>query len=171
MEGGVRVVARPPGLLGVRAHQLRVYALAARVTEARWIACSVKDDLGFGLTPGGELQLQTTICNEIRQSREPVVINNVAEDKVWCGHHTPAMYGFQSYISMPIILADGSFFGTLCAIDPRPARLKTPEVIGMFRLFAELIAKNLEANRRLADTESALLEERADSGLREQFMA
>ena len=37
------------------------------------------------------------------------------------------MYGFQSYISMPIILTDGSFFGTLCAIDPRPRKLNNPE--------------------------------------------
>jgi GAF domain-containing protein len=57
------------------------------------------------------------------------------------------MYGFQSYISVPIVLADGSFFGTLCAIDPRPARLSTPEITGMFRLFAELIAKHLDAHR------------------------
>ena len=35
------------------------------------------------------------------------------------------MYGFQSYISTPIFLKDGSFYGTLCAIDPRPAKLKT----------------------------------------------
>ena len=70
-----------------------------------------------------------------------------------------------------IILADGSFFGTLCALDPRPARVNTPETIGMFRLFAELIAKHLDASRKLAATESALLEERAESELREQFIA
>lgn len=147
------------------------FAAVARVTEDRWIACSVQDEIDFGLKPGGELKVETTICHEIRQSREPVVINSVAEDHVWCAHRTPAMYGFQSYISMPIILADNSFFGTLCAIDPRPARLNTPETIGMFRLFAELIAKHLDANRKLAATESALLEERADSDLREQFIA
>jgi signal transduction histidine kinase len=117
------------------------------------------------------LQIDTTICNEIRHSREPVIIDNVAEDDVWCAHATPAMYGFQSYISMPIILADGSFFGTLCAIDPRPARLNTPETIGMFRLFAELISKHLDASRKLALTESALREERAVGELREQFIA
>jgi K+-sensing histidine kinase KdpD len=51
----------------------------------------------------------------------------------------PRFYGFQSYISAPIFRPGGGFFGTLCAIDPRPARLNTPETIGMFRLFAELI--------------------------------
>src|ERR1700744_1120095 len=129
------------------------FAAVARVTEDRWIACSVLDEISFGLKPGGELQVETTICHEIRQRREPVVIDNVAEDDAWRCHATPAMYGFQSYISMPIILADGSFFGTLCAIDPRPVPLKTPKTIGMFRLFAELIAKHLEAARKLAQVE------------------
>jgi GAF domain-containing protein len=55
---------------------------------------------------------------------------------------------------MPIILSDGTFFGALCAIDPRPARLDTPQTIGMFKLFAELIATHLEAADRLAVTEA-----------------
>ncbi len=147
------------------------FAAVARVTEERWIACGVQDEIGFGLAPGGELKVETTICNEIRESRQPVIIDNVAEDRHWCQHATPAMYGFQSYISIPIILADGSFFGTLCAIDPRPARLSAPEVTGMFKLFAELIGKHLDAARKLAATESALTEERAVAELREQFIA
>jgi signal transduction histidine kinase len=147
------------------------FAAVARVTQDRWVACSVLDEISFGLKPGGELKIESTICNEIRQSRQAVVIDHVAEDADWCNHGTPAMYGFQSYISMPIILADGSFFGTLCAIDPRPARLNRPEIIGMFRLFADLIAKHLDAERKLAVTQSALVEERTDSGLREQFIA
>jgi GAF domain-containing protein len=73
----------------------------------------VRDEIAFGLTAGGELKLETTICHEIRQSGQAVVIDNVADDIAYCGHHTPAKYGFQSYISMPIILADGSFFGSL----------------------------------------------------------
>ncbi len=168
----VSSIAAVPTILDVvcRTTGMR-FAAVARVTEDRWVACGVLDKIEFGLKPGSELSLETTICNEIRQSREAVVIDNVAEDAAWCKHATPAMYGFQSYISMPIILADGSFFGTLCAIDPRPARLKTPEVTGMFRLFAELIAKHLDAGHRLAATESALLRERAESELREQFMA
>lgn len=147
------------------------FAAVARVTEDRWIACSVKDEIQFGLKPGGELEVETTICNEIRQSRQPVVINNVAEDAVYCGHHTPARYGFQSYVSMPVVLPDGSFFGTLCAIDPRPARVNTPEIIGMFKLFAELIAVHLDAIEDMETSQANLLDERKNSELREQFIA
>jgi signal transduction histidine kinase len=165
-------IAAVPTILDVvcRATGMR-FAAVARVTNDRWVACSVLDEIDFGLKPGGELRIETTICHEVRDRRQAVVINNVAEDDAWRDHPTPAMYGFQSYISMPIILGDGYFFGTLCAIDPRPARLNTPEIIGMFRLFAELIAKHLDADRKLAATETALLEERADSELREQFIA
>jgi signal transduction histidine kinase len=147
------------------------FAAVARVTGDKWVACSVRDDIAFGLQPGGELRIETTICNEIREHREAVVINNVAEDEVYCGHQTPAMYGFQSYISVPILLPDGAFFGTLCAIDPKPHMLNTPEVIGMFKLFAELIAFHLDANTRLATSAATLSHEREESELREQFIA
>ncbi|HEY6123542.1 MAG TPA: GAF domain-containing sensor histidine kinase [Steroidobacteraceae bacterium] len=147
------------------------FAAIARVTDDRWIACSVRDEIGFGLAAGGELNIETTICNEIRQHREPVVIEHVAEDRKFFNHPTPALYGFQSYISMPIILPGGEFFGTLCAIDPKPARVNTPAIVNTFRLFAELIAFHLDADRRLAVSEAALLNERETARLREQFIA
>lgn len=132
------------------------FSAVARVTEDRWIACAVRDDIAFGLQPAGELRVETTICNEIRQSGRLVVIDHVAEDAQFCRHPTPAMYGFQSYISVPIRLRDGRFFGTLCAIDPRPARVNTPETIGMFTLFAELIAFHLDSRQRVAELEACV---------------
>ena len=147
------------------------FAAVARVTEDRWVACSVRDEIQFGLEPGGELRAEITICSEVRDKRQAVVINNVAEDPVFCGHPAPAMYGFQSYISMPIVLPNGDVFGTLCALDPRPARVNTPEAIGMFKLFADLIAFHLDAHQRLATSEATLLTERESAELREQFIA
>jgi signal transduction histidine kinase len=147
------------------------FAAVARVTEDRWIACGVLDTIAFGLQPGGELKVETTICNEIRQSGEAVIIDHVAEDGAYRGHHTPAQYGFQSYISMPIVMPDGRFFGTLCAIDPKPAQLNRPEIIGMFKLFADMIAFHLDAHERLEQTAAILADERRTAELREQFIA
>ena len=147
------------------------FAAVARVTEARWIACAVRDDIGFGLKPGEELPVQTTICDQIRRDDHFVVIDHVAEDEIFRSHATPVMYGFQSYISVPIRMPDGRFFGTLCAIDPRPAVINTPAIVGMFRLFADLIAYHLDAQKRLQVSETALLNERKSAELREQFIA
>lgn len=147
------------------------FTAVARVTEDRWITCASRDELAFGLKPGDELKVESTICHEIRQSREPVIIDDVDKDAVYCSHHTPAQYGFKSYISMPIILADGSFFGTLCAIDPKPRTLDTPEVVGMFKLFAELISFHLDAADRIEASEVRLASEQKSAELREQFIA
>jgi len=147
------------------------FAAIARVTKEKWVACAVRDDINFGLLPGGELQLESTICHEIENSKQGVIIDHVAEDINYCDHHTPAMYGFQSYISMPIILKDGRFFGTLCAIDPHPARLNNPETIGMFKLYADLISFHLNAVEQLSLSENRLQEEKENSELRDQFIA
>jgi hypothetical protein len=147
------------------------FAAVARVTEDKWVACSVRDEILFGLKPGGELILETTICNEIRQTHQSVVIDHVEKDKIYSDHHTPAMYGFQSYISVPIYKKDGSFFGTLCAIDPKPHQLNTPEILGMFNLFTDLISFHLQAIEQVSVIESKLKNEQITAGLREQFIA
>lgn len=147
------------------------FAAIARVTEDRWVTCSALDKIAFGLKPGDELKVETTICHEIRQCETAVIIDHVDQDELYATHHTPAMYGFQSYISVPIIRKDGSFFGTLCAIDPKPARLNTPEVTNMFTLFADLISFHLHAIDQLDFTEAKLTEERRIAELREQFIA
>lgn len=94
------------------------FCAVARVTDARWIAVQVIDQLEFGLDAGKELELKTTICDEIRQSGERVVIDDVDGNIEWQTHHTPMMYGFKSYVSLPLFSPDRHFFGTLCAIDP-----------------------------------------------------
>lgn len=147
------------------------FAAVARVTDARWIACAVRDEINFGLQPGGELEVKSTICDEIRDSNQRVVIDHVAADPHFCAHHTPAQYGFQSYISVPLRYPDGRFFGTLCAIDPRPARLNNVETIGMFEMFADLIGYHLDAADRLALSEQTLAQIQQDSELRDQFIA
>lgn len=147
------------------------FAAVARVTPDHWVACSVDDRINFGLTAGGELKIETTICHEIRMSRAPVIIDDVDADPVYRSHHTPLMYGFKSYISVPIILPNGKMFGTLCAIDPNPKRVSRTEVANAIKLFADLIGTLLAAGDSVALAESNLSDEKATSRLREQFIA
>ena len=147
------------------------FAAIARVTDEKWITCGVRDEILFGLEPGDELKLETTICHEIRQNGAAVVIDHVDQDENFRNHHTPAMYGFQSYISVPIIRKDGTFFGTLCAIDPKPAQLNNVAIMGMFTLFADLISFHLNSIEQLAISNAQLDEERKIAELREQFIA
>lgn len=121
------------------------FAAVARVTEDRWIACQVADQVEFGLKPGDELEIQKTICNEIRQCGKEVVIDHVGADPEWRTHPVPAMYGFQAYASLPIFLNDGSFYGTLCTLDASPRALSARATIGVLRRHADRIGELLSA--------------------------
>lgn len=147
------------------------FAAVARVTEQKWVACAVDDSIDFGLKPGGELVLESTICHEIRQHRQPVIFGQASAHPVFSLHHTPRTYGLESYISIPIIRADGAFFGTLCAIDSLPAELQDATITQTLTLFAQLIAMNLDSQNTLEDTQVALEEAHKLGKLREQFVA
>lgn len=134
------------------------FAAIARVTQDRWIACSVRDEILFGLEEGGELEIETTICNDIREVKKAVIIDEVDKSEIYCNHPTPKLYGFQSYISVPIILKSGEFFGTLCAIDPKPALLNNAKTIGMFNLFSELISFHLQSVQLIERSNNAVLD-------------
>jgi signal transduction histidine kinase len=147
------------------------FAAVARVTENTWTACAVDDRIEFGLSPGGQLDVKTTLCIEARSAREPIAIDQASTDPRYCHHPTPTLYQIESYISVPIIFPDGRYFGNLCAIHPAPALVANPRVIGMFEGFARLIGSQLHSESNRERDASRLRDERASGELRDQFIA
>jgi GAF domain-containing protein len=74
------------------------------------------------------------------------VFDDVIDDPAWETHAVPLFYGFRSYASFPIILSDGSFYGTLCAIDPDARHVSSTAVVAALRDRASRIAKLLSAS-------------------------
>lgn len=168
----IRSIDAVPVILSMVKHITGMrFAAVARVTEQKWIACAVDDSINFGLQPGGELVLESTICHEIRQHRKPVIFGHASQDPVFSRHHTPRIYGLESYISIPIIKANGDFFGTLCAIDSVTAKLDDPAIEKTLTLFAQLIAMNLDTQRDLHAAQASLVDANESARLREQFIA
>lgn len=147
------------------------FAAVARVTDTHWTACAVRDDLGFGLGVGGELELATTLCNEIQGNHQAIVIDQASSDPQYCAHHTPRIYQFESYISVPVLRTDGSFFGTICALDPRPANLRQSAILPMMESFARVLALQMENDDHHQLTAAALIQEREIGDFRDQFIA
>jgi GAF domain-containing protein len=153
----IQKIAAIPKILASVAHLTGMrFAAVARVTDEQWVACAVHDALEFGLLPGDQLELESTICNEIRQHHAPVVFGKASGHPAYARHHTTLRYGLESYISVPIFRADGDFFGTLCAIDNRPADIEAPAVVESLQVFAELIGLQLELVEKLEATTEQL---------------
>ena len=147
------------------------FAAVARVTDESWTACAVHDSINFGVMTGHQLDVNTTLCVEVKGRLDAIVIDHVSTDPIYSQHRTPKLYGFESYVSVPIVLPSGSYFGNLCAIDRKPAHVSQPQIVSMFRRFAHLIALQLEGDAVHARANAELLDERAASELREQFIA
>lgn len=147
------------------------FAAVARVDAGSWTACAVDDRIAFGLKRGDQLDLDTTLCKEVREARRAIVIDDVSQDSVYCGHPTPHLYGLRSYISVPIVLPDGEYFGNLCALDPLPARVSEARIVSTFEHFARLIATQFAAERRSELAQQALRDAHSLADLREQFIA
>lgn len=147
------------------------FAAVARVTADRWVACRTVDEVNFGLASGDEIEIQSTFCQSVRESAQKVLFNDVATDDVYRNHPIAMKFGIVSYASIPILRSDGTFFGTLCAIDTVPRNIKHPRAVAMLEMFADLIGRSLETEERLSAQEELVENERRLARLQEEFVA
>ncbi|HUD33197.1 MAG TPA: HAMP domain-containing sensor histidine kinase [Variovorax sp.] len=115
--------------------------------------------------------METTPCLEVRNQLAPIVIEHASIDPVFSRHQTPKLYKFESYVSVPIVLRDGSHFGNLCALDPLPRPIAEPKVQAMFAAYATLLGHLLDGELAHEDTVRLLAAERSLAVSREQFIA
>lgn len=147
------------------------FVCIARVTADSWHSCAVLDKLDFGLKVGGQLDVKTTLCDEVRATNSAIIIDSVRDSERYCQHHTPQIYGFQSYFSIPLYRPSGEYFGTLCGLDPEKAELSSRTTANTLTLFAELISRQLASEVVLREATAALSDEKEVAKLREQFVA
>ena len=147
------------------------FAAVARITDSTWVACAVEDRIGLEISVGVALEAQTTLCSESRALRQPIVIDHASRGDAFRDHRMPLSYRIESYLSMPIVRSNGEYFGNLCAMDRQPRVVSDPQTLAMFRIFADLIAMQLDSEERQDASDQALLDATAASDLREQFIA
>ena len=171
VEAATRVEALPKILDVVCRSSGMGFSVLARVTENRWVACGVQDNIPIGIGPADELDVETTVCHHVYQHRSNVVVDDAMASDIYRHHPTRTRYGFRSIVSVPVVMPGGAFFGTLSAFDLQPRRLGAPETVRSFELFADLIAMHIHRELELETSRRELLLERQIAELREQFIA
>lgn len=107
---------------------------------------------GCDIAPGTTLELGATILTGIDGSVEPspLLVRDISTDPVWADHAAAAAFPkIGSYLGVPIHLGDGSFFGTLCGVDPVPRPLSRRQA-ELLIVLARLLATQIERDRELA---------------------
>lgn len=98
------------------------------------------------------------------------MISHASQDPRFREHPGLKVHGIESYIAVPLLRRDGSYFGTLCALDPEPFAL-VDQHVDVLGLLATLIAFELEAADERARKDAELVEAQRLAGSRERLMA
>ena len=153
------------------------FSMVARVAGTAWTALAIRDGLCLGFEPGERLAFLENVGFEDLISRAPIVIERASDDPRYDTPHSSTPH-LESFMSVPIILGNGRYFGSLCALDTYAHEVRQPRVMSMFKEFAALIALQVEQQALQVEQQSvrdqektALLDERAAGELREQFIA
>ncbi len=138
-----RIDFRPSLDLACALTGMRV-ALIGEVTDTSWRSIQSIDSAGLGISSGMILDINRTFCKDVRASRAPVWFGDAWAHPVFQDSPVPGMHGFRSYISVPLLLNDGSIFGTLCTLDPEP-RPVDEESVQSLNSLANLVAAQIDA--------------------------
>lgn len=105
--------------------------------------------------------IEESYCNIVVNKREPVFISDTTNNDLVKDLAVTKEFKIGSYIGVPIMLEDGSVFGTLCALDPKPNMLKKQD-IHVLELYASFISTTIEleeAYARLTQYEQQMTKE------------
>ena len=138
-----RIDFRPSLDLACALTGMRV-ALVAEVTDTSARSIQSIDSAGLGISSGMLLDVNKTFCKEVRASRSPVWFADALSHPDSQCSPIPGMYGFRSFLSVPLVLVDGSIFGTLCTLDPEPRPVDEERVQSLNSL-AVLVAAQIDA--------------------------
>ncbi len=117
----------------------------------------------FGFSEGGAAPLNQTYCERMLTGRLPSLIADTdATSEARCLPVTRAA-GIGAFVTVPIHFASGELYGTLCAASHEPQPALEEQQLPFLRVFARLIADQLEHARleeatRTAEVEAAAAE-------------
>jgi diguanylate cyclase (GGDEF)-like protein len=140
--------------------------MITRVENDNWIVlCS--EDHGYGVRPGAVFKWSDSFCSRMVQGLGPCI----APDSSLVPAYLDAPIGRQvpigAYVGVPLKKADGTLFGTLCAIHPEKKNGERLEGLAVVHVIADMLSCVLNAELQLLDaqraTERALIEATSDS--------
>jgi GAF domain-containing protein len=124
--------------------------MVTRTEGDDWIVLSA-DDHGYGIKQGQVFRWSDSCCSRMVRGLGP----NVAPDSRAVDAYATAPIAQQlqvgAYVGLPLLRADGSLFGTLCAMDPRPQPAEIIKEQAMLQLMVDMLSGLLNAELAAAD--------------------
>ncbi len=112
-----------------------------------WIVLQSEDN-GYNVKPGQVFRWADSFCSQMVQGKAPRIAPYSPDIPLYREAQINKLVDIQAYIGQPLVKEDGSLFGTLCAIDPRP---QPPELIKeaeLIDVLGEMLSRILQSELR-----------------------
>ena len=124
--------------------------MVTRTEGDDWVVLHTEDH-GYNVHEGTVLKWADSFCSRMIRGEGPRIAP--ASDAVTA--YAKAPIGQQvpigAYAGVPLNHPDGSLFGTLCAIDPKPQPDTIADELPLVELIARLLSRVLESDQRLLE--------------------
>jgi GAF domain-containing protein len=138
----------------VREHLEMDVAFVSRLHDGQRIFKRVEPDDGRQvIATGGADPIETSFCQRVIQGRLPQLVRDVAKLPNFA-ELPPTPFSIGAHLSTPIVLADGSIYGTLCCFSFSPNEALMERDLKRLKMAAQMTARLLD-QERLREQEDA----------------
>jgi GAF domain-containing protein len=135
-------------------HNLRVLlkmdiAFVAELVDGKKIYRELDraEDSTVSVQPSASAPLETTLCQRVVDGRAPEVVQDVQSHPHLTELAAVRAMNIGAYISTPVILRNGTVYGTLCCISHTPRSALGSRQVDSLRYVAGIVAAELEKRR------------------------
>ncbi|SFU84069.1 sensor domain-containing diguanylate cyclase [Pseudoduganella namucuonensis] len=124
--------------------------MVTRTEGDDWIVLSALDE-GYGIKPGQVFRWSDSFCSRMVQGQGPHIAPRSSDVAAYAAAPIGRRVEIGAYVGLPLTRADGTLFGTLCAIDPSPQPRELEHEQALLKLMADLLSGMLNAELAAAD--------------------
>lgn len=115
-----------------------------RTTDTTFSVLRISDNNVHPFQEGMTVDMENSLCSHMYwDSRKPLVIEDTSTYPIASQRRTAELTKIRSYLGAPILLKDGSMFGSLCAVDNKISRF-SPEDIMVIERIAKFLSYVIE---------------------------
>ena len=130
----------------VRLHLDMDVAFVSEFVGEDWVLRYISPE-GTRVKPGHRHPLEDTYCKRITDGRLECVIPDAAADPELAALLITDSLSIGAYVGVPIMLSDGTLYGSFCSFRRTPDHTLTPRDARFLSLIASLLSERLEADR------------------------
>lgn len=124
--------------------------MVTRKEGEKWILLQAEDH-GYGIKEGTVFPWADSFCARMVLGTGPKIAPDSQEVSVYCQAAINFELEIGAYIGIPLNYSDGSLFGTLCAINPKPKPESIIKELPLIELLSKLLSSYLNAEIKAAE--------------------